>query len=1408
MQTDLCVDSIGVIDSVDGIKITKVSEKGQKRGFGKMVSDSPGNTPIDNKENAAFDNSVKKHGSRAQRGEDLVDGADDDVVKIKGNVPLGDRGTAAEDPELIEIDDDDSDDNENEITQQNSNRYGNDVSLNYNVGDVDAYPMNAADQPSDDVDVDDDDEDDEDIEGEANENDDDDDVIMVDDMSRAAPPASVLPAANEYNDLAKRLMKPLPDYPIKEQTYNVWEITDWNGFTEDKVRGPLFRCGGFEWNILLFPRGNNNNNLSIYIEPHPIERESQQNGQPDNWYVCAKFGLDLWNPSDPKSHYASGSFHRFNQNETDWGFSSLIELRQLKSVLRGHNRPILENNRLNITAYVQVIDDSSTGMLWHSFADYDSKLQTGFVGLSNQGATCYLNSLLQSYYTTKNFRKLVYQIPMDDASRNSVAYALQKIFYLLLTSNDTVGTLELTKSFGWDSTDAFTQHDVQELNRILMDRLETAMKGTPIENRLNDIFVGKMKSYIKCVNVPYESAREEDFWDIQLNVKGFKKLEDSFKNYIEIEMLEGENKYQAGDEYGYQDAKKGVVFESFPPVLHLQLKRFEYDFIVDDLVKIDDLYEFPDSINLKPYLDEDLPESVKQENWNYKLHGVLVHQGSISNGHYYAMIKPRPHDDAWFRFDDDKVWKVTPYQVFQENYGADELSTSEFARLSRVDQNENLIRRATSAYMLVYYRESELDNILPDDASVNDSIPEYIPKQIESEAENLERIERLKKEALYYINVKFVTSQNFNAYNGFDLYPDPTIQKYYDASLIDESTVPKVFKVKKEDPLTTLYTIIGQELGYVKEEQPLTKSDIPDLPFRLLMVNHRNNHTNRTDIPVPVESLSSTVIATYMKFFNRKYDEMVFYVEEVNKELKNVNLLSISESCLPNTFSFDKVFTKINDVAHKDSGLKFHDINEQGPYILIALKYFDVVSGEIKGLTHVTVSKDAQILSIESDIQKFLGLSSDVKLNFYEELSPFKIEPIDTGLTFEKHELSNGDILCVEPKNVSDYMTDASVFSSAKEYYKFLFTRLHIVVEPFISNGSNEDAQYLAGDDSDNADKDLSQKLNGAEQGNEELANKSFDTWISTQYTYDELANHIAKKLGNVDPKYLRLFVVNYQGVRYPLKSTIALSQFFPKLVPVSQITTFEYEILNITLKEYENMKNIKIFWVNTILQYQEFDFLIPKNGKVSDLMERLLSKVTVSESQLGNILVWAGHDHKYTELIKFDRSIDTISNGIELYAAILPTEVEILVSYDMTKRFNNAEFNVNDIEDNETKHEIELARLYAKNLNMIPVFQFYKNSNYHHGIPFVFPVYPDEKFADTKKRLHKRLGLGSLAFEKVKFALADSSDKGRYIDAENDDLVLYDEIGKYKTSVSLALDLPDKSPKRVSQFDKGILIK
>ena len=40
------------------------------------------------------------------------------------------------------------------------------------------------------------------------------------------------------------------------------------------------------------------------------------------------------------------------------------------------------------------------------FYSWDSRKYTGYVGLKNQGATCYMNSLLQLLYCTKKLRKV------------------------------------------------------------------------------------------------------------------------------------------------------------------------------------------------------------------------------------------------------------------------------------------------------------------------------------------------------------------------------------------------------------------------------------------------------------------------------------------------------------------------------------------------------------------------------------------------------------------------------------------------------------------------------------------------------------------------------------------------------------------------------------------------------------------------------------------------------------------------------------------------------------------------------------------------------------------------------------------------------------------------------------------
>ena len=227
-----------------------------------------------------------------------------------------------------------------------------------------------------------------------------------------------------------------------------------------------------------------------------------------------------------------------------------------------------------------------------------------------------MNSLLQTLHNLNAFRKAVYHMPTspDDEPHASIALALQSLFFKLQFGPSAVPTKDLTRSFGWDSVDAFMQHDVQELNRVLCEKLEEQMKGTAVDGTVAKLFEGHTENFVRCINVQCESTRKESFMDLQLDVKGCKDVYASFDAYTAVETLDGQNQYNA-DGHGLQDAKKGVLFDDFPPVLQLQLKRFEYDFQRDAMVKINDLYEFPEELDLdvgeRKYLSKDSDKGVR-----------------------------------------------------------------------------------------------------------------------------------------------------------------------------------------------------------------------------------------------------------------------------------------------------------------------------------------------------------------------------------------------------------------------------------------------------------------------------------------------------------------------------------------------------------------------------------------------------------------------------------------------------------------------------------------------------------------------------------------------------------------------------------------------------------------------------
>jgi ubiquitin C-terminal hydrolase len=521
-----------------------------------------------------------------------------------------------------------------------------------------------------------------------------------------------------------------------------------------------------------------------------------------SWSRPARFWLSLkpctrTNRTTPTNAVpiSKESPHTFREKETDWGFR---EFCHLSTILKeGYGA---ENGSIHIEARVKLEDPSPDSMF--NTGTWDSRKVTGFVGFKNQGATCYLNSLLQTLYMVGAFRRAVYDMPLPDANvvdagGSEMSYALQKVFYELQHSSTTVKTKNLTKSFGWDNTDAFTQHDVQELNRIMCDHLHERMKkirpNEPTTN-VSKLFQGKILNYIECVNVDYTSTREEDFYDLSLNVKGCRNIYESFDKYCEVETLDGQNKYQAEGFSERQEARKGVWFSRLPPVLHLHLKRFEYDLQSGNQFKINDRFEFPTEIDLSSYVTN------SDESDMYLLHSVLVHVGYINGGHYYAFIRPTARDApeqdpanppakginppaTWYKFDDDMVTIVTEDEAVADNFGSGgerDTTTNEMISLNNNDQSTQAVyhqtrsrnyaaRRLSNAYMLQYIRKDQVNDILM--PAKDSDISEELSKRIVDEQTKEELRKKEQAEQHLYLHIAVATDRDIVEHTGVDAVP-------------------------------------------------------------------------------------------------------------------------------------------------------------------------------------------------------------------------------------------------------------------------------------------------------------------------------------------------------------------------------------------------------------------------------------------------------------------------------------------------------------------------------------------------------------------------------------------------------------------------------------------------------------
>lgn len=121
--------------------------------------------------------------------------------------------------------------------------------------------------------------------------------------------------------------------------------------------------------------------------------------------------------------------------------------------------------------------------------------------------------------------------------------------------------------------------------------------------------------------------------------------------------------------------------------------------------KINDYFEFPNTLDMRPYTMEHLAaKEAGEENDSdpdeFELVGVLVHTGTAESGHYYSYIRDRfspAETPSWYEFNDSDVSFFNPTSIPAACFGGSDNSNTGYS-----------LNKSYSAYMLFYQRTSSL----------------------------------------------------------------------------------------------------------------------------------------------------------------------------------------------------------------------------------------------------------------------------------------------------------------------------------------------------------------------------------------------------------------------------------------------------------------------------------------------------------------------------------------------------------------------------------------------------------------------------------------------------------------------------------------------------------------------------
>ncbi|KAJ5775021.1 uncharacterized protein N7511_000032 [Penicillium nucicola] len=484
-----------------------------------------------------------------------------------------------------------------------------------------------------------------------------------------------------------------PEYIPAEKARLTWTFKGVRGTSENPnraktIRSPAAFIGGYWWRIKFYPRGNNVNALSVYLEcsttmpapddilpeteftvwrgapdasldestpevhlksaatddpatwledyasQYPAARNAPQtvhNESSGAWRVPAQVGVIVYNPQEPRTGWMQSSCHQFNPHNLDWGWTYFHgPWDQIHSRRRGQHRALLNNDTLSFDAYIRVVNDPTKSLWWHpsdSEPTWDSMALTGYRPLGDSIVNHSPEVAgLASWLHIGPISKIIQGVDTIEHLTNAEAKPkpLCDALQKLLWH---LRRQKRSPSYVDTDTVTTTLRNLHEFSNDVSEFWERLRRTMELE--LEGTETGK--EFARLFDSPVVSNMSSEIVNM---------LPTDFNSRIYMPIDQAKSTGEAVK--GYLSSKPGRW--SLPPVLHVEFGRHTLDKAKRWQLRYD-----------KVGMDEELdlaPWVVDGQGSQYVLYGYVVHRGRRTSGKFFSILRPAGPGTTWLAFDD------------------------------------------------------------------------------------------------------------------------------------------------------------------------------------------------------------------------------------------------------------------------------------------------------------------------------------------------------------------------------------------------------------------------------------------------------------------------------------------------------------------------------------------------------------------------------------------------------------------------------------------------------------------------------------------------------------------------------------------------------------------------------------